>query len=264
MLCAVIILAALPSNNTLEEYDPEYDVSDYYPICADLIYEYGNYLHGQKILTVIKAASVSKSKVKAEISGQAGSALAFDFGDNDVRKLVKEGELICIVGEIPEGQKGSTITVGKCIIAGKPDSFEAVEGERLNQQSFCETKKSEYEAEIAAAAAEERNAYASGCIAVDYTSVARNPDDYKGELIKMRGKVIQVSEGLLGSVTMRINEGGAFDKTWYVTYTHKDGESRILENDWITCYGECNGVTSYSSIFGAIITIPALKMKYYE
>jgi hypothetical protein len=46
--------------------------------------------------------------------------------------------------------------------------------------------------------------------------------------------------------------------------TRPEGESRILEDDWITCYGECEGVESYTTVLGSQITIPSMKMKYYE
>ena len=109
---------------------------------------------------------------------------------------------------------------------------------------------------------ESREDYIASCEKVDYKDVERNPDTFKGKRIKVTGKVIQVSEGWGDTVTLRIEEDKG--NVWYVSYTHKEGESRILENDVITCFGECKGVESYTSVLGGRITIPSLKMLYFE
>ncbi len=109
---------------------------------------------------------------------------------------------------------------------------------------------------------ESREDYIASCEKVDYKEVERNPDTFKGKRIKVTGKVIQVSEGWGDAVTLRVEEEKG--NVWYVSYTHKEGESRILENDVITCFGECKGVKSYTSVLGGRITIPSMKMQYFE
>lgn len=102
----------------------------------------------------------------------------------------------------------------------------------------------------------------------DYSDIARKPDSYKGELITFSGRVIQVIESTLfgtTTVTLRVNEDNDYDKTWYVTYTRKDStEDRILEDDIITLYGTCNGVETYTSVFGAQVTIPSMSAENIE
>ena len=80
------------------------------------------------------------------------------------------------------------------------------------------------------------------------------------------GSVIQVSEDALNlfstnSVDFRVETS---DGIWYVSYNRPEGESRILEGDYITCYGECDGVTTYISVLGGNVTVPKLIMKYHD
>lgn len=108
--------------------------------------------------------------------------------------------------------------------------------------------------------AEIRAEYIQSCEAVSYSDVERNPKTYEGKNVKVDGTVIQVSEGWLNT-TLRIesNEG-----IWYATYKRNNDESRILENDIITAYGECTGVETYKTLLGANMTIPGMEIKYYE
>lgn len=111
-----------------------------------------------------------------------------------------------------------------------------------------------------------RENYIAECVTVSYDDVARNPDNYDGERVMFSGTVIQVSEDALdlfstNSVDFRVE---TTDGIWYVSYNRPDGESRILEGDYITCYGECDGVTTYISVLGGNVTVPKLIMKYHD
>ena len=111
-----------------------------------------------------------------------------------------------------------------------------------------------------------RENYIAECVTVSYDDVARNPDNYDGEMVMFSGTVIQVSEDALdlfstNSVDFRVE---TTDGIWYVSYNRPEGESRILEGDYITCYGECDGVTTYISVLGGNVTVPKLIMKYHD
>lgn len=106
-----------------------------------------------------------------------------------------------------------------------------------------------------------RAEYISDCETVVYKDVERNPGNYEGKTISVKGKVIQVSEGWFGTVTLRIDTS---EGTWYATYKRGSDESRILNGDQITVYGECTGVETYTTVLGAKTTIPALEIEYYE
>ena len=115
--------------------------------------------------------------------------------------------------------------------------------------------------------AEKAQEYKSSCTAgYSYTELARDPNTYVGKNAKFTGKVIQVSEGL-DSTVMRVDvtQGKySWDDTLYVTYTPKDGESRILEDDIITIYGEMQPLKTYTTVMGASVSIPAIDAKYIE
>lgn len=117
------------------------------------------------------------------------------------------------------------------------------------------------EAENAKSPEELRAEYIAECEDLSYSGISRNPDDYKGKKAVISGTVIQVQEGFLDSVTLRVQTDYGI---WYVTYTRAEGESRILENDSITCYGECRGVETYTAVLGNTVTIPRMDMKYYD
>ena len=106
----------------------------------------------------------------------------------------------------------------------------------------------------------ERQNYINSCSTVSYNDVERNPSNYKGRKIKVTGKVIQVVEGWFNTVTLRVESN--YNNIWYVTYTREENESRILEKDNITLYGECKGVKTYTTILGGSETIPSVDAKY--
>lgn len=108
------------------------------------------------------------------------------------------------------------------------------------------------------------------CSTIDFDTLARNPDKYKGKKYKFTGEVIQVSESSLLGMTfcdLRINvtEGEyGWEDTIYATVTLKEGEDRILEDDIITIWGTCEGNYTYTSIMGASISLPKIDVEYFE
>ena len=104
---------------------------------------------------------------------------------------------------------------------------------------------------------------------IEYEKVARDPNTFKGKPIVVSGTVIQVSEATFfgtTTVTLRVSEDGTFgDKIWYVKYSkNNENESRILDNDFVTIYGTCNGVETYTAILGNQITIPSINADKIE
>lgn len=110
--------------------------------------------------------------------------------------------------------------------------------------------------------------YKATCKSVSYDSLARDPEKYKGKLVKFYGRVVQVqeSDSILYYSVYRINVGndgyGYYDDTVYVTYDSSKSSSRILEDDMVTFYGEYKGLTTYETVMGASITIPHVHAEY--
>lgn len=115
--------------------------------------------------------------------------------------------------------------------------------------------------------------YKKSCKDFSFKDVSRNPDKYKGNLYKVTGEVIQVQESSANrdgekSVDLRINvtknKYDYWEDTIYISYTLPSGADRILEDDIITVYGECNGSYTYKSIVGSSVTLPKITAKYIE
>lgn len=110
--------------------------------------------------------------------------------------------------------------------------------------------------------------YKKQCTAYKYKTIARNPNDYKGMPAKFTGQVTQIEESW-GSDVIRLNvtkdEYGIWSDTIYIDYTPKsENESRILENDIITVYGELDGIKTYTTVLGSDVSIPYLKAQYVD
>lgn len=93
--------------------------------------------------------------------------------------------------------------------------------------------------------------------AYDYKTVARDPDNYLTEYIKVEGTVVQVMEGDV--ITMlRVAQDDDYDQIWYVEYIRPEEAPRVLEKDMVTVYGLCSGLITYETALGSSISIPGL------
>jgi hypothetical protein len=115
--------------------------------------------------------------------------------------------------------------------------------------------------------------FKDSCGTIDFKTLSRNPDKYKGNNYKFTGEVIQVQEGWFDTVDLRINitkeefeyiDDVMWTDTIYATVTIPDGEDSILEDDIITFWGTCDGKYSYTSVLGSSITLPKIDIKYFE
>lgn len=116
-------------------------------------------------------------------------------------------------------------------------------------------------------------AYKNNCKTLSFKDLSRNPDKHKGEKLKYTGQVIQVQEDEHWlddntTVDLRINvtkdEYGLWDDTIYATVELPKNADRILEDDIITIWGECDGKYSYTSVLGSDVTLPKINIEYYS
>lgn len=95
---------------------------------------------------------------------------------------------------------------------------------------------------------------------MNFKELSRNPDNYTGEYYTFSGKVIQVLESSNSdgttSVQMRIATKSWYDDVVMVNYRRSAGESRILEDDRVTVYGQYQGLLTYSALMGNDVTVP--------
>ena len=108
--------------------------------------------------------------------------------------------------------------------------------------------------------------YKEKCTAYSYKTIARDPDSYIGTYGKYTGEIIQVQEdGNDCVLRVNITKGKyVYSDTILVVYERKEGEPRLLEDDIVTIYGKNAGTTSYESVLGATITLPAVYAEYIE
>lgn len=95
---------------------------------------------------------------------------------------------------------------------------------------------------------------------MNFKALSRDPDRYMDEFYVFSGEVIQVLEEEQWDGTTLVNMRIA-TKEWYddvvmVEYKLGSGQSRILEDDKVTVYGQYKGLYTYESIMGAKITVP--------
>jgi hypothetical protein len=99
-----------------------------------------------------------------------------------------------------------------------------------------------------------------------YDDLARNPNTYKGQYVFFTGKVVQVCSEASSNLyysTYRVATKGRYDNVVYVYIDNYGSGSRILEGDTISFYGKFDGLYTYTTVMGASITIPSVKVEVY-
>lgn len=136
-----------------------------------------------------------------------------------------------------------------------------VKGKRQKKCSVCNEIVAEEEYSLSKAE------FKAQCKTYSYNTIARNPEKYKGEYGKFYGKIIQVMEsntyGII-SYTLRIALNGNYDNVILVTYYAISGEDHLLEDDYVTLYGEIQGTKTYETVMGAEVTIPFVTAEYID
>ena len=102
--------------------------------------------------------------------------------------------------------------------------------------------------------------YKSQAQDISYDELLRNPDNYQGQIVHMRGKVMQaLSDGFLVQVT----EGsyGIWDDIVIVAW---DGSPNVIEKDIVNLYGTYAGAYTYTTALGAQKTVPSVVAKYVD
>lgn len=152
-------------------------------------------------------------------------------------------------------------TLGDWFVLEEPT--ETKNGVRVIQCTVC---GEEFDREVFSLSPEElRRLYISRCQSISYDSLARSPDAYKGTPVKLSGKVVQVcseASSALYYSTYRVATSGSYNNVVYIKVDNYGADERILEDDWITFYGDYDGLYTYTTVLGASITIPSVKVRY--
>ena len=138
---------------------------------------------------------------------------------------------------------------------------EEADKERKAQEESAEKQKKEKEdAERSMKAIQ---SYKGGAQTINYKTLARNPEQYKGEIVVYTGRVVQVMESG-NDLSMRVSIDDKGDNVFLINYRKLANEGRILEDDTLTFYGEFKGITKYKAVLGNEISVPEIKARYIE
>ncbi len=93
----------------------------------------------------------------------------------------------------------------------------------------------------------------------DFSDILRNPTRNNGNQISIYGRVLQ-KQTSGGTTVLRVGTGGYgyYDYVFYITYTSKDIDVTVIEDDYITIYGKCTGTKTYTTVLGGSVTIPSM------
>lgn len=98
---------------------------------------------------------------------------------------------------------------------------------------------------------------------ITYDDLARNPDDNEGENVTLSGTIIQVLEGTSSS-QYRLAVDDDYNNIVLIDIPEELLESRVLEDDVLTIYGESEGTIDYESTIGGNITVPFVSVDKFE
>ncbi|AWX32051.1 zinc ribbon domain-containing protein [Methanosphaera sp. BMS] len=93
------------------------------------------------------------------------------------------------------------------------------------------------------------------CKEINYKELNKNPDKYYGDNIKLRGRIMQISEGNSGGNYLLMYVNDQYDQLAYVEYYN---DTNFVEDDWVTVYGVCGGSYSYTTKIGGSNTVPSV------
>lgn len=111
---------------------------------------------------------------------------------------------------------------------------------------------------------DERTKFIASAKVIAYKDVLRNTNNFMNKAVEFNGKVLAVDE-ISNSVHMYVNVGNSEDdyKFLSLSYTKKEGESKILVGDTIEFWGIVEGTEQMESN-ETKVEVPKINVKYYN
>lgn len=248
--------------------------SGYEEVSASVLYNHYEDYKDKKVVTAILVTSTAYNTLYSDIEKDKPlSKLYFNFDKSSDTQGAEEGDYVIVFGVgAGKGLLGDYREYKNCYVAAVGEQAK-IEYDKLTRDAINAEKKKQAEAEEKVK--KEKEDYIRSCKTIDYKTLSRNPDKYKGEHFKLTGQVIQVLDSdswFNDATTLRINitkhENEYVDDWWEDTIVASvvipKGADRILENDIITFYGDCDGLYTYTSILNQKISLPKIDIKYFE
>ena len=99
----------------------------------------------------------------------------------------------------------------------------------------------------------------------NFKKVARNPENFVGEKVRIEGHVVQVVGTRPTGYTIRLATNGRYDDIVYLTVpSWKTPDYNILDDDNLIVYVTLEGEHTYQSTLGGAITLPAAEADRVE
>ena len=136
---------------------------------------------------------------------------------------------------------------------------EATFSEKGTRVKKCKVCEEVVERETYELSEEERMKWLkNNCESGLYEKISRDPGEYSGAYVKFSGEVIQVcyeAKSTNDVSSYRVATKNGYDDV-IMLGVYNYGESRILEGDKITIYGQFIELYTYETVMGASVTIP--------
>lgn len=216
-------------------------------------YSDGEY-KGKFIRTAGRADIVTNSLTITDGLDGYVKQISFNFDDVSQLDSVSEGDYVIISGQVDYKMMG--------VLSIEHSNIESIGGDA---ESLAKSYGSGYESEVANAEKASMSEFKNKAKSVNYDDVVRNPHNYKNSPVKVTLDVRQVMENSIIFDSGYVGIEPGTDNEWFASYKLSDGESRILEDDTITFYGEFDDVRKMKSVFMKVERyVPRLKVLYYE
>ena len=108
--------------------------------------------------------------------------------------------------------------------------------------------------------------YKKSCKEISWKDLCRNPDNYKGNLVKVQVKIQQILRNKTWRAYSDSNSDYLYmDDEYYLTDKRESGDTKILEDDIVIVYGEFDGVKDILRVItGTTSELPAINVRYAE
>lgn len=266
-----------------DKWREELENEEYSELDSSVLYEYAEYYIDSTVLTAVNIKEIDKSdgiiKVDTENNDSLFFSIIFNFDDETELDNYNTGDIVEVYGVVKEKSTlGDTVQVYSCHIVSSGEIANSkmdTLSENINfQKEEVEKLKEALEKEQSEKDEKSEAEFKNSCSTIDYDTISRNPDKYKGNNYKFTGEVIQVQESSWSNtVELRVNitkhtyeyiDGEYYEDPIYCTVEIPDGADRILDDDIITFWGTCDGLYTYTSILGSSVSVPKIDIKYYE
>lgn len=110
--------------------------------------------------------------------------------------------------------------------------------------------------------------FKKSCESVDYEDLFRNNTSYNGTKVKFTGEINQVVSDTGNYwyylIAVTLDEYGIYEDNVYVALDKTNADTKYLEGDIVTFYGEAAKTYTYTSVLGQSIEVPRVNALYMD